>query len=618
MLSGDGEHILASNHALTLLSGYTRMELEEFPFSQLIPGETGQAALAEILRAWERPDCHLQDIPLRTREGSITLIDLDAYPTGPNGTPLLLVCNPSLLRQRRVERQRQQQERVNTLVAISSLLLEDREECLEAALELGRSLLGASVIGLYRVSPTGPDYLREGPLPEEFPALLPTNAIDLLRPVTVWSLGSRTEHVLQKSARAAGLQCLRTSPLGSSAAWIGVLVAGWRDQNDMPDEAGRWMAFLANICHAILLWQMQLEQIEAMRAELAGLRAQWESQFRAAREALLTMDEGFHILQANPAACSMLGYLASELQGMPVHHVLVGPRDVRATLLDAVGHDRVAELARLTLHRRDGTPFPARMAVYPFPEPAPARLLVAIEDLSEKEALADQREMLTQRALLGEVTAIFAHEVRNPINNISTGIQVIASRLGKDHPQHGALGRIREQCDRLNQLLSDVLFFARPLELRIEPLDLAAMIERLLDRWAPRFHQAGIECHTEFDPHTPLAMADARTLEQVVLNLITNALQAMGEGGTLSLTLSPIESSQGKMVELKVADTGPGIPKEVIGRIFDPFFTTKKEGTGLGLAISRRIMVAHKGSIDVESYPDAGTVFTLRVPAKDS
>jgi signal transduction histidine kinase len=242
---------------------------------------------------------------------------------------------------------------------------------------------------------------------------------------------------------------------------------------------------------------------------------------------------------------------------------------------------------------------------------------VVLRDQSEQKAIEDQTEILAQRAILGEVTAILAHEVRNPINNISTGVQLVASRLGKDHPQHESLGRLKNECDRLNQLLSDVLFFARPLELKMEPLDLADLMERFLARWSPRFNQSNINCHTNFAPDLPRASTDPRTFEQVILNLVTNALQAMPDGGTISVSLAETTTNQGQMVELKIADTGPGIPANIRERIFDPFFTTKKEGTGLGLAISRRILTAHKGTIGVESYPDAGTVFTIQVPVAE-
>ncbi len=146
----------------------------------------------------------------------------------------------------------------------------------------------------------------------------------------------------------------------------------------------------------------------------------------------------------------------------------------------------------------------------------------------------------------------------------------------------------------------------------MESVDLAEMMRRLVERWKPRLAQAGVRTHTAFDAAAEHVLADPRTLEQVIVNLLTNALQAMAEGGTLSMTVAP--SPDGQAVDLKVADTGPGIPADVIERIFDPFFTTKKDGTGLGLAISRRIVIAHKGTLHVESFAGAGTVFTIRLP----
>jgi signal transduction histidine kinase len=308
----------------------------------------------------------------------------------------------------------------------------------------------------------------------------------------------------------------------------------------------------------------------------------------------------------------MLGYLPEEIVGLHIQDVLVGPEDMLSTLLDALGHGRVAEQNRLRLHRRDGTQLPVHLRAAPLPGSAEARLLVILKDQSEQQAIEDQTESLSQRALLGEVMAIFAHEVRNPINNISTGVQLVASRLGEENPLYESLQRVQKECKRLDQLMGDVLFFSRPIELRIEPLDLEELLERILARWTPRFNLAGVTCRTAYASNLPEAAGDARTLEQVIVNLITNALEAMPDGGSLSISLTAED-----MVEIKVADTGPGIPPDVVERIFDPFFTTKKDGTGLGLAISRRILIAHRGNILVESFPDAGTVFTLHLPKAD-
>jgi two-component system sensor histidine kinase AtoS len=393
-----------------------------------------------------------------------------------------------------------------------------------------------------------------------------------------------------------------------------VLVAGWRDPNEMSDEAEDWMQFIANLCHSIIIQRTQTDRLEDLKDYSHQLQSEMISQFSAVADALLVLDEDLEILRSNLAASNLLGYQSYELDGLPIQDVLVGAKDINGILLDALGHQCEAELSRITIHHRNGTPFPVYLRVVPFSQGSTMRLLVVLQDRSEQQAIEDQTEMLAQRALLGDVTAILAHEVRNPINNISTGVQLVASRLGQDHAQYESLQRLRQECDRLNQLLSDVLFFARPLELRMEPIPLDQMIERILHRWAPRFRQSNVTCLIEFSPDTPHASVDPRTFEQVILNLISNSLQAMPDGGTISVKLDPVSTIHGPMIELTIADTGSGIPEEMIDRIFDPFFTTKKDGTGLGLAISRRILAAHKGTIAVESFPDAGTVFTIRVP----
>ncbi|NIM92627.1 MAG: PAS domain-containing protein [Anaerolineales bacterium] len=618
VLSGDGRRMLASNHAFTLITGFSRSELEDMKFTRLLAGDGGERAMGQILLAWDNPETSLKDVPLLTREGTITLIDIDVRSIGSLGTALLLLCTPARTRMRWEEERLARDEQLNTLVRLSSMLLEELEEPLHDILRTAKPLLSAATLGLYRVSPHSPDYIREGDFPLDFPETLPTTAIEPLKPATIWSLGHRTEHDLQRAARSSGLSTLRTAPLGSAEAWIGVLVAGWREPDDMPDQAEGWMEFTANLCHTLILRHLLRLQVNELELVNRQLQAELGDQFSAVDDGLLALDENFIVVRVNPAAARMLGYHPAELPGLSIRDVLVGAKDVNATLLDALGHDREAEQSQLTLHRRDGTPFPVHLRVVPFSHDYPSRLLVILQDQSERQAYEDQTEVLAQRALLGDVTAILAHEVRNPINNISTGVQLVASRLGVDHPQYDNLDKLKRECDRLNQLLSDVLFFARPLELKMEPLDLPAMLNRLLTRWNPRLNQAKVKFIANFSDELPYAFADPRTLEQVFVNLISNALQAMPDGGTISCTIHEITSAQGPMLEITIADTGVGIPEDKIERIFDPFFTTKKEGTGLGLAISRRILSAHKGAISVKSYTNAGTAFTILVPAVEA
>ncbi|MBN2555966.1 MAG: PAS domain-containing protein [Anaerolineales bacterium] len=607
--------IITCNHPFLILSSYSRPELAEVTLVDLIHD---QMILDQLHATAPNQTIELKSIPFIIRDGSAVDTDIQAAFVQTEPPCLLLQIAPT---QKRVNQESlidSQGEKFSSLSAISSVLLEDSIQALPSALNLSLKVLGAEYAGIYRISATSPDYSLSGLLPPAFPSSLPLKAITVLTRTTEWKLGMRPEHELHRAARTAGLGYLRTALIGDENAWIGMLVIGWEQQDSQPPFTPALMDIIANLCHAAILFSLQRTSLAELQTQLSHYEAELTQQFHAVSEALITLDADYQIMEANSAALEMLGYPEDDLLHLLIQDVLVGPEDVLTTVLDAAGHQRSSERSHLILHRRDGTPFPVHLRVEPFSHTARSRLLIILNDLSEKQAIENQTETLAQRALLGEVSAIFAHEVRNPINNISTGIQLIASRLGKDDKLAPSLERIRNECTRLDRLMTDVLFFSRPLEVKIEPVDLPELIDRIIGRWMPRLKMAGIHCHCNFPDDCPFVLADPRTFEQVVVNLVSNGVQAMEKGGTLSFAISPVQTPQGMMVELRIADTGPGIPKEVAERIFDPFFTTKKDGTGLGLAISRRIIASHRGNIRVESYPGAGTVFLTQLPAAPS
>ena len=608
VIDGDASTMLAANHAFLLLSGFTRNELETIAPTDFFHGDEGLVALA---RAKAGSEGMISAVPVNPRDGEQLLVDLMSHPIGSPAQAILLVIEATSVRLREEQRSISDKQRLSTLIEISEALLESSSDALGDIIQLSGRLLSAAAVGVYRVSPVGPEYLAEGHLPEGFPTNLLASDLDPLDRPSQWAIGTRPDHPLQQSARSLGLKALRTAPLGTASAWVGLLVAGWRELQDVPADAIGLMEILANLCHSRILMNMQREVITDLDSSLERARQELSLYFDSVNDAVLTLDGKLQVLQANLAASRMFGYSEAEIAGLDIQDVLVGPSDIMTTLLDVVGHQRSAERSHVTLHRRDGTPFPVNVRAVPQVDGAGTRVILIFSDESERKAIEDQTETLAQRALLGEVAAIFAHEVRNPINNISTGLQLVASRLGSDHPQHKSLEKIRKECSRLDQLMEDVLFFARPLELKFASLDLPEFLNRILARWEPRLAQGGVIQHRNFGNDLPQVLADERTLEQVVVNLIDNAIQAMPDGGTLSVTVT---RNGGDGAVVKIADTGPGIQGNQIERIFDPFFTTKKSGTGLGLAISRRIMNAHQGNITVESYSDAGTVFTLYLP----
>jgi two-component system, NtrC family, sensor histidine kinase AtoS len=302
---------------------------------------------------------------------------------------------------------------------------------------------------------------------------------------------------------------------------------------------------------------------------------------------------------------------------LPIQDILIGKDNIQPALNMALEGVPTLNLEVLRLYRRSGEAFQARVNILPVKEKDLVEgVIILVRDLSDQEIAKSHAEQLEQHALLGTVTAIFAHEVRNPINNISTGLQLMAYNLQPGDPQLELITKLQQDCDRLEELMKSVLSFARATEYEMEPVDLGLLVSRLIDRLRPKIAAAGIDHRINASPETPLVMGNPRALEQVFNNLINNAIQAMEKaGGILAIKVQPSETTGKRQNALViVADNGPGIPKENQDKIFTPFFTTKSSGTGLGLAITKRIVTAHKGTILLNSFP-GGTVFTVQIPA---
>jgi signal transduction histidine kinase len=235
-----------------------------------------------------------------------------------------------------------------------------------------------------------------------------------------------------------------------------------------------------------------------------------------------------------------------------------------------------------------------------------------VSELSQTQAQLVQQERL---AALGELAAVMAHEVRNPLGVIFNSLGALG-RLVKPVEEAQVLLRIlREEADRLNRIVGDLLDFARPMALALRREGVASLVEEAVhaalvaDPELPR-----VEVSLSFPEDLPAVPLDARLFRQALVNLCANAVQAMGGAGRLLIAGSVEGDGDGAALRIDVSDSGPGIPEVVRVRIFEPFFTTKATGTGLGLAVVRRIVEAHGGALWVECPDAGGTVFSVRVP----
>ena len=253
-------------------------------------------------------------------------------------------------------------------------------------------------------------------------------------------------------------------------------------------------------------------------------------------------------------------------------------------------------------------------------EEATAELARRNEELQgiNKELFETQKNLARSErlAVAGQLAASLAHEIGTPLNSISGHVQLLARRKGNDESTARRLLVIEKQVENIVRTVRQLLSWTRRFELRLELVDLRHVIEDAIVLSSPLLEARKIRVETRVAKDCPKIYGDSGYLHQVFLNLINNSADAMPRGGQLSIALAECGPDEYREVEVMVADTGTGMPRETLAHIFDPMFTTKQIGTGagLGLAICEQIVRQHSGSIHAESESGQGTTFTIRLP----
>ena len=240
-----------------------------------------------------------------------------------------------------------------------------------------------------------------------------------------------------------------------------------------------------------------------------------------------------------------------------------------------------------------------------------------------RELSGAQEEMLRveRMASIGKLAAVVAHEINNPLAGILTYSKLLKKRLGKEPTPNAEnismLDLMESESRRCGEIVKNLMTFARPTSMNREPSDLNAVIDRCVRLVQHQLTLKNIELHLNLNSEFPAVRCDPGQIEQVLLALVMNAIDALPSGGNLSLASRVANSDT---VQFEVRDDGVGMPRDVLAKMFEPFFTTKEHGRGLGLglAISRNIVDRHGGRIEVESEPGHGTTFTIILPVQST
>jgi two-component system sensor histidine kinase HydH len=240
--------------------------------------------------------------------------------------------------------------------------------------------------------------------------------------------------------------------------------------------------------------------------------------------------------------------------------------------------------------------------------------VLILRDLGEVRRLQDEIRRKEKLAAIGGLAAGVAHEIRNPLSSIKGIASYFRSKYDKNSDDQEAAGVMIQEVDRLNRVISELLEFARPTQLKLESTDVNGLLEHSVRLILQEAAAKGIAIKLNLSQKQLVSDMDSDRFSQCLLNLYLNALQAMDTGGSLTIENSVTEED---FIKIEIKDTGSGINSENLNKIFDPYFTTKTKGTGLGLAIVHNIVDAHNGQIKVRSVAGQGTTFTIIIPVKN-
>jgi two-component system sensor kinase FixL len=355
---------------------------------------------------------------------------------------------------------------------------------------------------------------------------------------------------------------------------------------------------------------------DSRRTETALLVSEerWRSVIDSAVDGIVVIDSRGIIEVFNQSAERMFGYSAREIVGESINLLMPAPyedeHDGYIAEYLRTGKKKIIGIGREVVgRRRDGSTFPMHLSVGEMRVGSEAHFTGILHDLTPRLELEARLREQSAMAHLGEMAAVIAHEVKNPLAAVRGAIQVIGGRLPDDSRDKPVVGEIVSRIDALDALIKDLLLFARAPQPRMSSIHLDSLIRLTTTFFTDDPMFAGLnvdiaDCHGAME-------GDPDLLRIVFQNLLINAAQAIEGRGSVTVRFDRDAEWQ----HVRIIDQGPGMSAEIRRKLFRPFFTTKARGTGLGLATAKRLVELHGGTIAVESTPGAGTTVTVSLPA---
>ncbi len=331
---------------------------------------------------------------------------------------------------------------------------------------------------------------------------------------------------------------------------------------------------------------------------------------------LIALDAESRILHANRKALEILGSSPGGLVGQLAGEVLIS-RTPGFSFWSAVQTDPEDIGTQEVMLQHGDKEVLLEMRWLPAIDPDNAvSTILAFDDVTETVGEVEFQRRVDRFASVGDLSAVIAHEIRNPLTGIRTTIQYVDGKLPADSNLGEDLREAIKELDRIEQFTTDLLQFARPKSFQMSEADVNPILEGILDNLILQFETSGITVKRDLTPNLPKILLDGDPIRQVFLNLMLNAVDSMPDGGQFRVSSSARRYRSRTAVEVAFTDSGCGIDESVLDKIFDPFYTTKPGGTGLGLSISLQIVREHGGRINVRNRAGGGVTFRLSFPVR--
>jgi len=446
-----------------------------------------------------------------------------------------------------------------------------------------------------------------------FPEKIPETELKRIMKFDYWEPGKRVLSEIHRVGRLNNLKAIYTYPVNIDGKQRGLLSFVLFDQNKPEKENlllevfSEWLGVLMN--------RINQEKIRSEKEKDSTDQIEQFAQFyEGATDCAVVLDEDNIIVDFNKKFSKLLNYSPIELLNQKAS-VIFENSEISNKIQGKMNSIQQIGKMKASIFNRNGEKIPIDYSIIPLHKIKSRKKLLILHDMTEEDNATKTVRQFESKAALGEVVADFAHEARNPINNLATGLQLLRKKVDSLDPNLGLIDRMQEDCLRLNDLMESVLSYSRQKVDSFRDVNIEQLINRIIHRMKPKFEQTKISAMIKILAQTTTISGDQRSLEQAFINLISNAFDAVRKnGGVISVQIEAIHSET-EFLKISISDTGPGIPKEIQEKIFEPFVTDKPKGTGLGLAITRRIIEAHQGKIEIETYP-GGTIFKIMLPQK--